>query len=60
MILFFADINFLGLFMNKLQDLSDKKNPSVTHRCRRRRRRRCRRSHKFVSHLQLPPYKLES
>jgi hypothetical protein len=31
--------------------------PSITRRCRRRRRRR---SHKFVSHLQLPPYELES
>jgi hypothetical protein len=48
----FADLNFLGLFMN---DLSNKKNPSVTRRCRRRRR-----SYKFVSHLQLPPYELES
>jgi hypothetical protein len=53
--IFFADFHFLGLLMNKYMIWAIKKIPSVTRRCRHRRR-----SHKFVSHLQLPPYELES
>jgi hypothetical protein len=30
-----ADFHFEGLLMDKIHDLSDKKNPSVTRRCRR-------------------------
>jgi hypothetical protein len=37
-----ADFHVLGLFMAKKHDLSNKKFPSVTRRCRCRCRRRCR------------------
>jgi hypothetical protein len=32
--IFIADFHVLGLFMAKKHDLSDKKNPSATRRCR--------------------------
>jgi hypothetical protein len=50
--IFIADFHVLVLFMVKNMIWAIKKFPSVT--------RRCRRSQKFVPHLQHPPYELES